>query len=356
MVIQITEPMDHILKQLQEEGRLESQGEWSMDLQAAGRKLAQFQLPDPYLYAARIVQAAVAAGARELSVELGRNRVRFEYQAPPLSAEQVGALPTALVREGASRECRHLGSALLALLSLEPTGVRVASYGNELSLGHPPAASAQCTSVTACFSKSWWLRPRPEARALDQRCCWSSLVLVRNGVIQNRYFSGGPHHTSSRPACIKSRFEMDGLIHLLADEARPGLLPGSSCTYGSGFVWAQEGEPPLVVQRGERQRPIRFAFPGRPLDIPGSTKIPWLSFDDGPAIACTVLAQLAPKSSFARLFQDGVMIEQVSMPNTMNMRIHAVADHLQTDLSGFRFIRDEAYDALIAKLVLLSGV
>ena len=52
--------LDDFLQGLGAEGRRDSTGHFTMDLAKAAEKLRQFQLPDPYFYCLKWLQAAVA--------------------------------------------------------------------------------------------------------------------------------------------------------------------------------------------------------------------------------------------------------------------------------------------------------
>lgn len=62
------------------DGRLESHGDFTLDVARARTKLGQFALPEPGLWVVKLVQAAVAAGAPEIRFTFSRRKVRAEFQ------------------------------------------------------------------------------------------------------------------------------------------------------------------------------------------------------------------------------------------------------------------------------------
>ena len=65
------------------EGSVESSGSFSLNLDAARKKLKSFQLPDPGLYPVFLVAAAVASGARRFDVWTDEKELRFEFDGSP---------------------------------------------------------------------------------------------------------------------------------------------------------------------------------------------------------------------------------------------------------------------------------
>ncbi|MGE0490505.1 MAG: hypothetical protein AB7S38_14965 [Vulcanimicrobiota bacterium] len=75
--------LEHYLRRLEGQGRLESAGQFSLDQKRALEKLASFQLPRPGDWALKLIQAAVAGGAAEaIAVRLGRKQAEFSFAAP----------------------------------------------------------------------------------------------------------------------------------------------------------------------------------------------------------------------------------------------------------------------------------
>lgn len=333
-----------MLQDLRNQGVLEGQGSFTLDPEAALEKLARFQLPRPHLYAARLAQAAVAAGAVGLDVNLSSHHASFAYSGEPLTSLE--RVPLALLDGQATREMRYLSSALLALMALHPAGVCLASHGEKLVLGEPVrrAVPDDRTSVTARFLKGTYFWSRPELKVLHERCAWSLLAVGSNGRLLNRYFGA-----QARPGNgVVTAYELDGLTQVLAYDARPGLLPGTACNFGHGLVWMRDGE---VLARGHTLGLLGGFVARKEIAPSQAVRVPWLTFDGFPAVACTVLMQRGgPAAAFARLFQDGVALEKIPLPHLRDVRFHVVADHLQTDLSGFHFVRDEAFARLLEEL------
>lgn len=95
-----------------EVGEVQSEGEFTISLDKARKKLAEFQLTDPHFYILKIIQAAVACGSGRVDVKLKRSgvAVHFATASPAFSekslmdalANPAGATPGTL-------ECLAIG-------------------------------------------------------------------------------------------------------------------------------------------------------------------------------------------------------------------------------------------------------
>ena len=74
------------------EDSVESSGSFSLNLDAARKKLKSFQLPDPGLYPIFLVAAAVASDARRFDVWTGADELRFEFDGSPFSEAELEGL------------------------------------------------------------------------------------------------------------------------------------------------------------------------------------------------------------------------------------------------------------------------
>lgn len=84
---------DELLDDLRARGVVDSEGAFSIDLDAARRKMAEWRLAHPTYWALGPVMLAVAAGATQLHMHLDLNgHCRFEYDGRPLPLAWVEAL------------------------------------------------------------------------------------------------------------------------------------------------------------------------------------------------------------------------------------------------------------------------
>lgn len=126
--------MDKLLSQLRQEGRLDSQGTLCVDWERGLRQLWKCQFELPGLYLLKLIQAAVALGARSIATELGATRVRFEavLDLEPEDAEMAhiswGPFQTFRL-EG----LRHLAWALAATRVLPASRFELTLGGHRLS-------------------------------------------------------------------------------------------------------------------------------------------------------------------------------------------------------------------------------
>lgn len=112
----------------------------AIDIEAELRKLASAQLQGPWQLPAELVRRSIAAGARTVTVELGRASVRVRDDGAPIGRELLQAVAD-LLDAGASAERRHRALlaleaagalALLALPSLRPGRVEITARGDGL--------------------------------------------------------------------------------------------------------------------------------------------------------------------------------------------------------------------------------
>lgn len=73
-------PLEALLKEQEAAGKLDSTSEFTIDSLRARHKLAKSQLPAQGLWLVKLVQAAVAAGAREIEVGFGKRVVEFAFR------------------------------------------------------------------------------------------------------------------------------------------------------------------------------------------------------------------------------------------------------------------------------------
>lgn len=73
--------LESYLKSL-ETGQVESEGEFSIDVDKALEKLAAYQLPFKYAWVLKLVQAAVASGAAELDIKQTSSETYFRFPIP----------------------------------------------------------------------------------------------------------------------------------------------------------------------------------------------------------------------------------------------------------------------------------
>ncbi len=105
--------IEDLLGELSQEGQLDSSGSFTIEAQAAVQKLSQFQLGDPSAYLVKIVQAAVASGARACSIDIGLLKIDCWFYGADFDPATLGQIPGELLRQATATPARyHLAVAL----------------------------------------------------------------------------------------------------------------------------------------------------------------------------------------------------------------------------------------------------
>ncbi|MCA9797034.1 MAG: hypothetical protein KC910_34730, partial [Candidatus Eremiobacteraeota bacterium] len=105
------------LEALASEGRLDSSGKFSLNLQAARLKIASHQFSEPNFYLLKLVQAAVAMGAYFIDIRPGPKEVEVLFGASPeANLVSLGELGGQLLAPlgGKPGPARHLALGILA--------------------------------------------------------------------------------------------------------------------------------------------------------------------------------------------------------------------------------------------------
>ena len=104
------------------EGSVESSGSFSLNLDAARKKLKSFQLPDPGLYPIFLVAAAVASEARRFDVWTDEKELRFEFDGSPFLVTELEQLEGYLfASDEVPPRLQNLAIALSAAVELAPS-------------------------------------------------------------------------------------------------------------------------------------------------------------------------------------------------------------------------------------------
>lgn len=108
-----------MLADFAEEGSLESSGVFTLSLDKAGEKLAQYRLHNPGLFVLNLVAAAVTGGASDFAVETRENITSFRFNAKSeLEEEQIERLFAYILEPSAPAYVRELALAVHGARSL----------------------------------------------------------------------------------------------------------------------------------------------------------------------------------------------------------------------------------------------
>jgi len=314
--------LDKLLQQEAGVGRLDSSGQFSVDLQKMRVKLSQYQLAEPGFYVLKLIQAAVASGSARVDVALKSGRVEVAFdQAPPLTA-----VLEALALRGASRAARHLAVGLNAAMNVAD---RVAWTAGERMLiltknDTEVAAATGPPGVVIKKTKRMLALPastRSERDAVYSRCSWAPVDVVLDGQTL-----GGPfpapgqadwHLRLSQPFYLMRHYDLGRGLRL------PGPQLGAEARREGG-AWVSAPPARSWLTEFSAFRPVdeellncRAVF-GLPLALQGPSAVVFLL--------------------------DGVALDPEIVPGGPPGALALVAaDELAVDLSQFKAVQDHAY-------------
>lgn len=203
----MSEQLEGLLQGLREQGRVDSEGRFSLDLDKAMAKLQQFQLPSPYHYVLNLVAAAASLGATRLSAMTDSFDTVVSFDGRALPFESFRDLFGSLLVSDQGRTGRHLRELAVAVHGarhLEPEFIRVESFGetqgarlfisgNQMTvehLGDRPWSSAAYTvqvhvrhrrRLLSAVLRKLRDKPTPEESLLQGRCRFARMTVRLNG-------------------------------------------------------------------------------------------------------------------------------------------------------------------------------
>jgi len=356
--------LSDLLKELQSEGSLDSQGKFSLDVSKAKDKLAEFQLENKYDYSLKLVQAAVASGASHVLVEVNNQRARFRFDGKYLKPQELADLFYYLVESQERPQTRHLRYLASAVNSAVAVGARqiwldcwsgkegfrhlfTAEGRSQVPLGRQsektPFTEFGLTRSVIDVAKGWWhtgncdvwdllTRSRntmeKEQASIWDKCSFSPIPIKLNGKLLNRFSFGEPRWPG----------------YVIANDPRPG-----------------ESVPPWWVRFGNNDYASttvhkfhhlieRYVPAGdgclSPIPAPPHSHA---SIQDNytQGMECEAIlaiqAALSSESSLA-IVEDGVILsEDHSQLGTPGLVGLVSAHGLTKDISGFNLTKDAAY-------------
>lgn len=146
--------IDAFLGQFEDEGHLDSSGQFTIDPTRARDKLAHFLLSETRQYLLKLVQAGVALGARSLTLESSIWGAQFEMNGVSLPAQQLRNSLLHLLSpnpDGQHRGLRHLGIAINTIIESRPSGIWMGTWDG--SQGEQIQWRHRCCDVQAWKSE-----------------------------------------------------------------------------------------------------------------------------------------------------------------------------------------------------------
>lgn len=346
--------LETFLEDLKSEARLESSGQFTLDLSHAREKLAAFQLKKTDDLLLKLVQCGVAGGASRMDLESKNTQVRFVFHDLAFSQKELGQILNYLLSEEGPehRALRHLATAVNTAVGTRPSTIGLSSWDGKR--GHLTRWSSQGKQSED------WTPPR-----------------------------GGRPQTVFQ--LIRTSLEWwETIKHLFNERDLPGMLFG----WRSGWTAEQElladraawcpvplfmngkrlPESPLVVGRvrsNQQEKMVRHATELRLAGGSGCCGVrlstrdvkPWTgsNFPSGPAAAVMTAGRQEgglQVPSYLELVNDGITSERrmiQGLPSDTFVRVLAAADGFRTGLDGFIPVEDDNYRQLIGWLMKQAG-
>lgn len=158
-------------------GPVESHGAFTINTEAALRRLSTARFPGPHHYLLKFVQAAVAGGAAEIRFRLTWWAIEVTWK-PPSEVRLEGLLGQVLTGEEAAGH--HLAVGAWAALGAGASRVVVEQAGQRLVLGPEGHWSETRVEGPALRVKilRWRLDLGAERRCLVEHCAWSPIPVL----------------------------------------------------------------------------------------------------------------------------------------------------------------------------------
>lgn len=356
--------LSDLLKELHSEGNLESQGKFSLDVSKAKDKLREFQLENKYDYSLKLVQAAVAAEATAVLIEVNNQRSRFRFDGRYLKPQELADLFYYLVESQERPQTRHLRYLASAVNSAVAVGARqiwldcwngkegfrhlfTAEGRSQVPLGRQsekqPFTEFGLTRSVIDVAKGWWhtgncdvwdllTRSRntmeKEQASIWDKCQFSPIPIKLNGKLLNRFSFGEPRWPG----------------YEIANDPRPGdSVPPWWVRFGnSDYANTTVHRYHHLIERyvpasAECLSPI----PAPPTSHASITD----NYTPGtPCEAVLAIQAALHQETDLAVVEDGVILSHVHLPMGTPGLVGLVSSHgLSKDVSGFRIIDDTAY-------------
>lgn len=184
------QPIQQIVTQLRAGAEARDSGHFSIDLSRAAQQIDGLE-NRPGLYLLKLVQAAVAAGAGEIRIQLGRRQVKFEALGPlELSRDEVD-LALADPFQPHSEAARHLAWAFF--LARPVPHLRIEMSGGTYDSRHGWRDSAETSGLLLTFERDGgllhWLAglaaATQEHALLYERCAYAGIPIRMDGRLVN---------------------------------------------------------------------------------------------------------------------------------------------------------------------------
>lgn len=364
--------LDNLLSSLHKSGEVVSSGSFTLDLRKAREKLSKYQLAEPCFYLMKVLQAAVASGAEQIDVALGRRTVNFYAVIQP-----GGALSSAQPLIDGLQDpqglpvgpLRHLAIGLNSAWSVDPAFVSVTYWtdtgGWKLVIGQEeiqllpsgekpakPAANLYPTLARLEFTLE---------RAANVSSYVRSVASEHMGILHRCAFCPVPLYLDSRR-----------VIGQFAPAEQPALTnPENGAPYllAERFLVDHQGGFQLCAPPWDKLKPAQHSLINTTEVVVTegqATRCPTFSYQGLPAKGSdTVRARMAlalpvhtSGTSRIVLVKDGVTLEPVAPHRMSHIGLQAIvsAPDIKVDLSEFTAIQDETLYSYVSDVLWELGL
>lgn len=341
--------VEDLVQGLQGEARHDSAGTFTLDAARAAEKMRNFQLPNPYLYCLKWLQAAVAGGARSFEWDSTSSRICAEIVDWHVPLEQLSRLPTLLFEPGVGRAVRHLAAGLNAVIKTKARSLTVTGWDGRKGL-------------RACWMPGDF---RLEEVAGSPAPPKLSIELQRNTQdrLQEWWYAANTFELGEKRGQAQARDREQQLLHAFGGLAplqlviqkhqpEPQLnyqVPPSLLDRLVRMIGLQVGEPPYPF-RWEEWLPAQGPGGFRPHPRFKSEKS---EIHDRSRLCHRYVAMPVRPRTCAMIYPvlDGVILNPLADLEGKSQLVFMVwAEGLTVDLSGFSVVRDPAWARLVAEL------
>jgi hypothetical protein len=366
------------IARLRQEGRIDSEGQFSIDRENALRRFGQLGLPEKSLYILKLVQWAVASGATCINFEIGSNRVCCSHDGNGMGPERFNSL-LGFASPAKNRAERHLQVACACILSLSPSDLVLESQKCRVStrdgLGEFSGTDTRLTIVGAKverFSRVaraarpfihfdlggntlrdlWSFLGRAEIALLRTYCEGGSVPIWLNGFCVNRP-DLGLENRAVRTDFTSLAWNDTYVRHsffLLNTEPQPFSLTVPKQGWGLTSSFFNE-----KTDEDAQENSLRFSDASGCLDAIPQVPLRWKGL---PMLSCSVSTSVTHQDmmlteNLVHHFYDGVRVEAEAGPCLKQkvMKTFVACPELKLDLSGLRVQRDTTWSALNERLL-----
>ncbi len=313
-------PLERLFSELRSEGKLDSQGHFTLDVAKALEKMRQFQLQDARLYVLNLVAASVANGARSIQLESSPEGFSLEADGDGYSFEQLSEIFSAnfVTNDLNRRALQELAIGLFGTRKLAVKQLLLESWNGE--------HGARMTILDGKLE----IAKLPKSPFKDETIVTRLSLKEKTTLLDSAYGLLGKVR-KQKPSTQEAEY-LQGL-----------------CTYSPVHL-RLNGEPiSQPIPAGAAFVALEFLGPGgRKFDLVPELREQVVRSQEGPYAAVLILESRPTPGEQLTVVINGVnFLETELKPAYPNARVVIEADHLRKDFSQSRILRNEELTDLL---------